>query len=79
MTAEFFDETVLGLKRRVPFHPFTVALINGDRFEVDFPDALMARDGQAVYFGPNKVLHIFDHQGVAQFIGDLMNSPDAAS
>jgi hypothetical protein len=36
------------MKRR-PFRPFTVALVNGDRFEVDYPKALVFRDGAAVY------------------------------
>jgi hypothetical protein len=35
--------------RRSPFRPFTVALVNGDRFEVDYPDALVVRDGMAVF------------------------------
>jgi hypothetical protein len=52
--------------------PFTVALVNGDRFEVDHPDALVVRDGVAVYIGAGGVPVLFDHEGVGQFIGDLM-------
>ena len=40
-----FDETLRTFKRRTPFRPFTVALVNGDRFEVDHPEALLVRDG----------------------------------
>ena len=76
MTAENFDKALEGLKQREPFHPFTVALVNGDRFEVDHPGALLVRDGVAIYLGPGGVPVIFDHEGVSQFIGDLMDQPN---
>ena len=44
-----FDHILNTLKGRKPYRPFTVALVNGDRFEVDHPDALVVRDGVAVY------------------------------
>jgi hypothetical protein len=66
-----FDEVLLAFRRRSPFHPFTVSLINGERFEVDHPDALVVRDGVAIYVAPGGIPHIFDHQGVNEFIGDL--------
>lgn len=72
MEAHNFDLTLNAFKRRSPFRPFTVALVNGDRFEVDYPDALLVRDGVAVYLGAGGVLVIFDHEGVSQFIGDLL-------
>ena len=59
-------------KGRTPFRPFTVALVNGDRFEVDHPDALVGRDGVAVYIGAGGVPVLFDHEGVSQVMGDLM-------
>jgi hypothetical protein len=49
-----------------------VALVDGDRFEVDHPDGLVVRDGVAVYIRPGGVPVLFDHEGVSQFIGDLM-------
>ena len=67
-----FDETLRAFQRRTPFRPFTVALVNGDRFEVDHPQALLVRDGVAVYLGPGGVPVVFDHEGVSQVIGDLM-------
>jgi hypothetical protein len=70
--AENFDKTLTAFKRRVPYRPFTVALVNGDRFEVDFPDALVVRDGMAVFIQSGGVPVLFDHEGVNQFIGDLM-------
>jgi hypothetical protein len=77
MQADNFDRTLDAFKRRTPFRPFTVALVNGDRFEVDFPDALLVRDGVAVYLGAGGVPVIFDHEGVNQVIGDLMEQTDS--
>ncbi len=79
MKAEHFDEVVSRYYNRRPFQPFTVALVNGDRFEVDHPTAITFRDGFAVVIGPGGVLHIFDHEGVAQLIGDLMNAPESVA
>jgi hypothetical protein len=76
MDAENFDRTLNAFKRRSPFRPFTVALVNGDRFEVDYPEALVVRDGVAVYIGTGGVPVLFDHEGVSQFIGDLMEKAD---
>jgi hypothetical protein len=73
MQADNFDRTLNALKRRSPFRPFTVALVNGDRFEVDFPDALLVRDGVAVFIAAGGIPTIFDHEGVSQFVGDLMD------
>ena len=71
MDREKFDETLTAFQRRVPFKPFTVALVNGDHVEIDYPGAMVVRDGLALFAGPGGVPHIFDHEGVAQFIGDL--------
>ena len=76
MEAENFDRTLTAFKRRSPFRPFTVAMVNGDRFEVDHPDALVVRDGVAVYIGSGGVPVLFDHEGVRQFVGDLMEQRD---
>jgi hypothetical protein len=76
MVADHFDQTLNAFKRRIPFQPFTVALVNGDRFEVDYPDALVVRDGVAVYVGAGGSPVIFDHEGVSQVIGDLMGQSD---
>jgi hypothetical protein len=72
MQAENFDTTLNAFKSRTPFRPFTVALVNGDRFEVGHPGALVVRDGVAVYIEAGGVPVLFDHEGVSQFIGDLM-------
>ncbi len=72
MEAENFHRALNTFKRRSPYRPFTVALVNGDRFEVDHPDALVVRDGVAVYIAAGGVPVLFDHEGVSQSTGDLM-------
>ena len=48
---------------------------NGDRLEVDHPDALAIRDGVALFAGPGGIPSIFDHEGVSRVIGDLAGQP----
>jgi hypothetical protein len=74
MDRDTFDTTIRTFKHRSPFRPFTVAMVNGDRVEVDHPDALAIRDGVAIFAGPGGIPHIFDHEGVNQVIGDLAES-----
>jgi len=71
MEKDNFDATLQTFKRRMPYQPFTIALVNGDRLEVDRPEALVVREGVAVYIGPGGVPSLFDHEGVTQIIGDL--------
>ncbi|HEV8605617.1 MAG TPA: hypothetical protein VGQ99_09640 [Tepidisphaeraceae bacterium] len=70
MTAENFHSALNALRQRRPFRPFTVELVSGDRFEVDFSDALFTRDGVAVFIRPGGAPVIFDHEGVSQFISE---------
>ncbi len=77
MDRNTFDSTMRALKHRKPFSPFTVAMVNGDRLEVDFPDALAIRDGVALFVSPGGVPVIFDHEGVSQVIGDLAGQSPA--
>lgn len=72
MQADHFDNTLTAFQSRLPFRPFTVALVNGDRVEVDHPKSLVVRDGVAIYIAPGGFPVIFDHEGVSQVIGDLM-------
>jgi hypothetical protein len=66
MTDKNFDRTLRAFQRRSPFHPFTVALVNGDRFQVDHPEALVIRDGVAVFIAAGGVPTLFDHESVSQ-------------
>ncbi|MBW3541529.1 MAG: hypothetical protein KY476_14775 [Planctomycetes bacterium] len=74
MDRETFDSTLQTFRRRTPFRPFTVSLVNGGRLEIDHPEALVVRDGVALFVGPGGVPAVFDYEGVAQVIGDLANT-----
>ena len=69
MTADNFDQVLKGLQRVQPFQVFTVELHGGRRFEVDHPEAIIIRDGVAVFLAPGGVPVWFDHESVNQFIG----------
>jgi hypothetical protein len=71
MNRETFDNTLQLLTQRRPFRPFTVAMVNGDRLEVDFANSIAFRDGTALYIAPGRVPVWFGHEGVSQVIGDL--------
>jgi hypothetical protein len=71
MDRDTFTETILAFKHRTPFRPFTVVTVSGGRHEVDHPDALVAKEGVAVFLGPGGVPVIFDYDGVSEVIGDL--------
>jgi hypothetical protein len=65
MDRETFDAAIRLFKHRTPFRPFTVSLVNGERLEVDHPDALAVRDGVAGFVRPGGVPAVFDYEGVA--------------
>ena len=77
MDRDTFNSTIRAFKHRSPFQPFTIAMVNGDRFEVDHPEALAVRDGMALFAAPGNVPVIFDHEGVSQVVGDLAGNPSA--
>ena len=81
MTAENFDLVLRELSDRMPFQVFTVKLNTGERFEVDFPQALTVNAGVAVYLGLARRIKFFDHNGDNQFIDAASHelaSPSAA-
>ena len=71
MDRDSFESTIRAFKRRNPFMPFTVALVDGNRFEIDYSDALAIRDGLASFLAPGRVPVFFDADAVSQIIGDL--------
>jgi hypothetical protein len=68
MTSENFDRALQGLRDVQPFRVFAVELNSGKRFEVDHPQALVVRDGVAVFVAPGGVPILFDHDSVNQII-----------
>ncbi len=69
MTAENFDRLLVSLREYRPFQIFTVQLTNGIKFEVDHPNALVVRDGVAVFMAPGGIPFWFDHDSVLRIIG----------
>jgi hypothetical protein len=70
MTADHFDRSLRAFQRRTAFRAFTVELVSGDRFQVDHPEALIVRDGVAVFVARGGAPVFFDHESVSQFIGE---------
>ncbi len=68
MTSENFDKILRGLQERRPFRVFTVELHRGERFEVDHSNAMVVRDGVAVFVAPGGIPVYFDHDSVNQII-----------
>ncbi len=70
MTHDNFDSALERLLLRQPFTPFTVALFDGTRFEIDYPHATLYRPGlgKAIFMSPGGVPIYFDHDSVSQII-----------
>jgi hypothetical protein len=64
-----FERSLRAFQRRTPFRVFTVSLVNGDRFQVDHPEALVLRDGVAVFVAAGGIPTLFDHENVSELIG----------
>ena len=75
MTSTHFERTLQAFQRRTPFRPFTIALVNGDRFQVDHPEALVLRDGVAVFVAAGGIPTLFDHESVSEVTGDRTRRP----
>ncbi len=74
MERQTFSATIRTFRARRPFRPFTVVTNSGGRFEVDHFDAVVERDGMAIYAAPGGIPVIFDYDGVSEIIGDLANN-----
>jgi hypothetical protein len=64
-----FERSLRAFQRRTPFRIFTVGLVNGDRFQVDHPEALVLRGGVAVFIAADGTPTLFDHESVSEMIG----------
>jgi hypothetical protein len=71
MDRETFGGTIRAYRQRSPYRPFTVVTVAGSRYEIDHPEAILERDGVALFAGPGGVPVIFDHEGVSEIVGDL--------
>lgn len=70
MTSDHFERTLRAFQKRAPFKVFTVELLSGQRFQVDHPEALVLRDGVAVFVAKGGFPVLFDHEGVSQVLGE---------
>jgi hypothetical protein len=70
MEVDNFNRTLRAFQKRTPFKPFTVALVSGDRVQVDHPEALVVRAGVAVFVSTDGTPTIFDHEGASEFVGE---------
>lgn len=75
MDRETFATTIRAYWKGIPFRPFTVVTVAGSRYEIDHPDAILERDGVALFAAPGGVPVIFDHEGVSEVFGDLAGRP----
>ena len=73
MEATSFEKSLHSFQRRRPFQAFTIALVNGDRFELDHPEALVVRSGVAGYIDPDGTPILFDHQSISQLAGETVS------
>jgi hypothetical protein len=70
MDVSQFERSLRAFQRRTPFRSFTVALVNGDRIQVDHPEASVLRDGVAVFIAAGGIPMLLDHTSVSQFVGE---------
>jgi hypothetical protein len=70
MDVSQFERSLRAFQRRTPFRSFTVALVDGDRVQVNHPEALVLRDGVAVFIAAGGIPTLFDHTSVSQFVGE---------
>jgi hypothetical protein len=64
-----FERSLRALHTRKPYRSFTVALVNGDRVQVDHPEALVIRGGLAVFVAADGVPTLFNHESVSELVG----------
>ncbi len=69
MTVEHFQTTIRAFQRRMPFKPYTVELVSGDRVQIDHPESLVIRAGVGVFVNVSGAPVMFDHEGVSQIFG----------
>jgi hypothetical protein len=68
MQATAFDRTLRRFQQQAPIRSFVVAMVNGDRVQVDHPEALVYRGGVAVFLAADGTPTIFDHESVSEFV-----------
>jgi len=68
---EPFERSLRAFCRRVPFQPFRIELTSGSTLRIYHPEALIVRNGVAVFFATDNEITLFDHSVVAKLTSDL--------
>ncbi len=77
MERDNFTATIQSFQRRPLFGPSRVAIVDGDRLEIDYGNMVVVREGIAVFIAPGGTPVSFDYEGVSQIIGDLAGRNEA--
>ena len=70
MTPRHFQRALQAFTRRKPFKPFIVELVSGDRLQVRHPEALILRQGIAVFITAEFLHKLFDSESVSQLLDE---------
>ena len=79
MEKENFERLLRALSHRAPFRAYTVEFVNGERIEVDHPEALIVRGGVAVFLSSDGTPAWFDHLGVSRVVGAVDQAPSSGT
>ena len=77
MEKENFEKLLRALSHRKPFRSYTVEFVNGEKIDVDLPEALIVRAGVAVYLSADGTPAWFDHLGVSRVVGAVDQASSA--
>jgi hypothetical protein len=66
MTIDNFTLILRILTERKPFSAFTLEIFGGRLYEIDHPEAILVRNGIAVFAAPGSLPIWFDHESVNQ-------------
>jgi hypothetical protein len=76
---ENFEKLLRALSHRKPFRSYIVEFVNGEKIDVDHPEALIVRAGVAVYLAADGTPAWFDHLSVSRVVGDQAPAPGPQS
>ncbi len=79
MEKENFGKLLRALSHRKPFRSYIVEFLNGEKIDVDHPEALIVRAGVAVYLAADGTPAWFDNLSVSRVVGDQAPAPGPQS
>ncbi len=66
MTKDNFESALRSFCRMVPFQPFLIELVSGERMTVTHPKAVFLHNDLVVFTSPRKRYRLFDSSCVAE-------------